>query len=97
VGTLHVKADVTGVEVVLDGKVAGTAPLRLRDVTAGRHTVVLRREGYREHTEDVEVGAARTASVFAVMQRLEPVIPDLPVRFQAAHVHGAGSCKGRSW
>lgn len=45
-GGLSISASVPQVEIVLDGKPRGSAPLHLRDLKAGSYSVEARREGY---------------------------------------------------
>jgi serine/threonine-protein kinase len=61
-----------GAEVVLDGKPIGRAPLRVRNLTAGSHTIELAADGYfaRRQVVALEADAPKTLSI--AMDRLEP-------------------------
>lgn len=92
--TLRVKTDAADVEVWLDGESVGRTPLTLRDVAAGKRRIALLKDGYEEHTQDVEVSSGRPNSVFVVMRPRDAKLPDLPVEFKVVHSHAFGSCVG---
>ncbi len=93
-GTLRVKSDVAEVLVILDDREVGHTPLTLRSVATGRHEVLLVKEGYEDHAEQVEVPAAKTVSTFVVMKPEKVELPELPVGFKAIHQHRFGYCAG---
>lgn len=92
--TLRVKTDAADVEVWLDGESVGRTPLTLRELAAGKHRVALLKDGYEEHTQDVEVSPGRPNSVFVVMKPRDVKLPDLPVEFKVIHQHLLRSCVG---
>lgn len=92
--TLRVKADTADVEVRLDGQPVGHTPLTLREITAGQHRITLLKDGYEEHSQDVEVLPGKPNSVFVVMKPLNVKLPDLPVKFKVIHQHLLKSCTG---
>lgn len=94
VGTLRVKSDVAEVLVILDDREVGHTPLTLRSVATGRHEVLLVKEGYEDHAEQVEVPAAKTVSTFVVMKPEKVELPELPIGFKAIHQHRFGYCAG---
>jgi hypothetical protein len=63
VGTLSLSSDPAG-EVEIDGKPAGTTPLRL-DLSAGKHDVRVRLGGFEEWSRDVDVRANDRSEVVA--------------------------------
>ncbi|MCI0490935.1 MAG: PEGA domain-containing protein [Blastocatellia bacterium] len=94
VGVLRVKTDVTGAQVIIDDKEVGRTPLTLRSIAAGTHRLTLAREGYEDHTQQVEITAQRTASLFIVMKPVTTPLPELPVEFKVMHQHRFGYCVG---
>lgn len=92
--TLRVKTDAAGVEVWLDGEAMGRTPLTLRDVTAGKHHLVLLLDGYEDHQQEVEVSPGKANSIFVVMKVRNIKLPDLPVSFKVIHGHNIRSCVG---
>ncbi|MGH9851502.1 MAG: PEGA domain-containing protein [Blastocatellia bacterium] len=93
-GSLRVKTDVPDVQVILDDKEAGRTPLTLRSVPAGLRHLTLVKEGYEDHTQQVEVADQKTASVFVVMKPVTTPLPELPVEFKVMHQHKFGYCVG---
>lgn len=94
VGSLRIKTDAADVQVLLDGKEVGTTPLTLRQVSAGKHRLMLVKQGYEDHTQEVEVSAVKPLSVFVVMKPTNIVLPPLPIEFKAIHQHRLGTCVG---
>jgi hypothetical protein len=72
-GTIQLAA-LPKAEVLVDGKVVGETPLKLQ-VAAGDREVVLRSEGFADHTEKVAVAADQTASVERVLKAKDPNDP----------------------
>jgi hypothetical protein len=93
-GTLRVKTDTSAVQVLVDGKEVGQTPLTLRDLSSGKHTLTLLKNGYEDHLEEVEISPAQTNSIFVVMKPLNLKMPDLPVQFKVIHQHRLGTCVG---
>ena len=54
-GTFRVVANEADVEILLDGKPAGRAPLDLTDVASGQHVLVGRKRGYRGIEQTVKL------------------------------------------
>jgi hypothetical protein len=63
VGALDVFSEPSGARVTVDGTAAGVTPLKLTNVSAARHTVVVS-QGLTTINRSVEVAAGATASVF---------------------------------
>jgi hypothetical protein len=59
----------SGASVRLDGKVIGTTPVMLGDVTAGEHSVSIELAGYRRWTTSVKVVAGERNRVAASLER----------------------------
>ena len=95
-GAVRVKSDVTAAEVLLDDNAVGTTPATVRNVPVGSHQLRVRKEGYKDHLETVDVAAARTSQVFVVLERSSVSLPAFPLEYDAYHQHGNGiGCKGR--
>lgn len=94
-GVLRVKTDTSDVTVWLDGADVGRTPLTLRTVTIGKHRVVLAKDGYEDHSQEIDVVSNQTNSIFVVMKPLKLKLPDLPVEFKAIHQHRTGTCVGK--
>ncbi len=95
VGVLRVKTDVTGAQVVLDDQEVGLTPLTLRSVTVGKHRLLVLKEGFEDHTQEVDVIQAKPTSVFVVMKPSRLEMPELPQTFNVIHQHRLGSCHGK--
>lgn len=48
--TVFITSEPSGATVTVDGRVRGTTPLELSDLSLGRHELLLTREGYREYS-----------------------------------------------
>jgi serine/threonine protein kinase len=68
-GPLTVESRPTGAHVYLDGKLVGTTPLQLPEVTAGEHAVRLEHDGYRLWSSSVRVIATERNRVTASLER----------------------------
>ncbi len=65
-GTLRLPANREGATVELDGEQAGASPwAEPRDLTAGRHALVLRREGYIPFRSEVSIEAGVPTAAYA--------------------------------
>ncbi len=93
-GSLRIKTDASDVQVLLDGKEVGRTPLTLRQVGAGKHQLLLVKQGYDDYTQEVEISSAKPASLFVVMKPNNITLPELPVQFKVIHQHRFGSCFG---
>jgi hypothetical protein len=54
---LRVKTDASDVTIWLDGADVGRTPLTLRTVASGKHGVVLTKDGYEDHLQEIEGSA----------------------------------------
>ncbi len=93
-GSLRIKTDAAEVQVLLDGKEMGSTPLTLRQVGAGRHQLLLVKQGYDDYTQEVEISPAKPVSLFVVMKPDNITLPALPVQFKVIHQHRLGTCVG---
>jgi hypothetical protein len=58
-----------GARVILDGKDVGVTPFTLNRVAPGRHTIALRRTGFRLWTTSITVDAGKPQRVAASLER----------------------------
>lgn len=87
---LRVYAKPDGSRVLLNGKPVGTTPYR-GAISAGRHTVEVRRDGYRPHLQTVDVPPDEARQV-EIAARLEPrESTTAPVRAELASPSEAAS------
>jgi hypothetical protein len=70
-GVVHVKSDVAGARVMLDGRYVGEAPLDV-DVEVGSHAVRLVKGGYREFERRVATVAGQEVELAAHLDELPP-------------------------
>ncbi|MDD1701453.1 MAG: PEGA domain-containing protein [Methanoregula sp.] len=59
-GRLSIVSTPDGANVTFDGTSLGTTPVAFMTVAAGNHTIVLRKEGYKEYTQTVSVHGGET-------------------------------------
>ena len=64
-GMLSVKSAVPNAEVFLDGASLGAAPIDRKDLSPGKHYVVVRKKGYRDFSREVQLEENRPVSVVA--------------------------------
>jgi hypothetical protein len=87
-GTLHFESDVPGVEVFIDRKLAGVAPLTVPNVKPGPHRLNLSVPGYEPVSESIEVMAGPRDFVFKFRE------VKLDAQVAVVHKHRLGSCRG---
>jgi Raf kinase inhibitor-like YbhB/YbcL family protein len=71
-GSIVVASKPDTAAVFLDGEDAGVTPLTIQGVLPGKHTVVVKKEGYKTFTRSVTVKANRTAPLNAVLVKALP-------------------------
>ncbi len=91
---LRVKTDTGDVQVWLDGENVGRTPLTLRTVGAGKHRLALMKDGFEDHSQEIDVLPNQSNSVFVVMKPREVTLPPLPAEFKVIHQHRFGKCTG---
>lgn len=74
-GGITISSEPSGAEVWVDGTPAGTTPLELPNVTAGEHTVEVRKTGYEPIRENVTVTEGGNATVETVLIGTTPGMP----------------------
>jgi hypothetical protein len=93
---LRVKTDITGVNVLIDGRQMGKTPLSVGSIPPGRHGIELRKEGYETAVREVElVAGAATLTITVAMKPRPAARPQAPVEFAGVHFHRTGKCYGR--
>jgi hypothetical protein len=70
-GSLMVKADVDGVSVEIDGEPRGMTPLSepIKNLQPGKHIVVLRRTGYSQFQQELDIRPFETAKLQLKLDR----------------------------
>lgn len=71
-GAIKVVSSPEGVQVEIDGRVAGTSPSVYTDIPAGSHTLRLSKENYEPITKTVTVRAGQTIQVSVFLAYIEP-------------------------
>jgi hypothetical protein len=66
-GSINVRSTPGGATIVLDGKTRGTTPATLTGISAGSHTIVLKKSGYNDYPASVTVTAGQTSSISATL------------------------------
>ena len=69
-GTVEVKTDPEGADVILNGVSRGKTPVSVSNIPKGRISIVLRKKGYSEETRDISVPAGEIERVFVTMEEL---------------------------
>jgi len=67
-GSIHVTSTPTGAEVYLDGSYQGLTETAITGVSAGDHTLTLKKNGFQDYTTTVDVRSQTTSYVTATMQ-----------------------------
>jgi hypothetical protein len=68
-GSIYVDSRPRGARVLLDGRVVGTTPIQLADVTAGSHVVRLELPDHRPWTTSTRVVAGQVVRVTGSLER----------------------------
>ena len=84
--SIKVLANPSGAEVLVDGVSRGQAPLVLKDLPRGRHTVAVRKDGYQTKIWTADIGA------FAQRHYLANLVPVASSSYCRELFHG-----GRQW
>jgi len=71
-GSIRIVSEPLGAGIILDGNYTGTAPLTLRDIPAGNHTIVAKHEGYTDKEQVVSVPAGMTVNVSLMLGATSP-------------------------
>jgi hypothetical protein len=72
--SIKVASEPTGAEVVVDGVSRGIAPVQLKDLSHGRHTVELKAAEYQTKTLSVDIGAFAQTSYRATLSPMPKVV-----------------------
>ena len=70
---LRVQSTVPDAEVFLDGATLGKAPIDRHDLTAGKHYVIIRKEGYEEFKREVYLFEGQPVSLVADLRNVGKV------------------------
>ncbi len=94
-GTVEVKTDPEGADVILNGVSRGKTPVSVSNIPKGRISIVLRKKGYSEETRDISVPAGEVERVFVTMEEL-PGSLNLLSRPEGARFYVDGHAEGRA-
>ena len=84
--TLTILTEPPMAKVYLDGELKGDSPLTIEDISAGKHTLELRKDGYVVHTEIIDLSSDDPV----VLERtLRKIIHDLQIVPQKIHLDDA--------
>ena len=67
-GVISIKTVPTGAEIRLDGEHSGRAPVTIREVAVGAHTVMARLDRYFDETQKVDVESAETTDIILTLK-----------------------------
>jgi hypothetical protein len=62
-GSISANSTPSGATIVLDGTTKGTTPANLVGISVGKHTLVLKKNGYNDYSTSVTVSSGKTANV----------------------------------
>jgi len=68
-GSISITSSPSGATVLLDNVNKGVTPVTLNKVAPGKHTVVLKKTGYKDNQNSVTVVAGQTATVNATLSK----------------------------
>jgi len=78
-GVLDIKSSPAGAQVYVDGELKGDAPVTLFNFPVGRHSVIVKNEGYIDFEKEVTIVVGRTQEVDALLSPVTNVKePDAP-------------------
>ncbi len=92
-GILDVKCNVDGAVVFVDGELIGEAPI-LEIVPAGRHVVMVERDAYESHRQEINLAADTTVAVIATLSRVLAGV-DIQVDVEDAEIFLDGQMVGK--
>lgn len=69
-GTIYVDSRPRGAQVLVDGKLMGTTPVRIPDIGIGSHVVKLRLEDHRDWTTSTRVASGQESRVTGSLERI---------------------------
>jgi hypothetical protein len=75
-GAMNVTSTPPDVEVYIDSRYAGTAPLVFPDIAPGTHSVEFRKEGFEPVSENVTIITGKTTNVMVVLEYIPPAIQE---------------------
>ena len=96
-GSISARSTPTGATILVDGVNKGTTPITFTGISAGSHTIVLKKTGYTDYSTSVTVTAGQTASVSATLTN-QPVTGSISVSSSptGASVYLDGTYSGKT-
>lgn len=71
-GAVKIISSPEGIQVAIDGQVAGTAPYTFMDIPEGSHTFQFSKDTYQPVTKTIDVKAGQTVQVSVFLSYIEP-------------------------
>jgi PEGA domain len=81
--TLSIASSPSGATVVLDGVTVGTTPYSTHALSAGQHSVILKKQGFEDYTTDV---VTVTGTPVSKTYTLNPVVTTTPIPFSPIRI-----------
>ena len=74
-GGVAIASTPIGANVTIDGKMAGTTPLKLDNIFVGNHSVKITKTGYSDYTQTVTIDEGKTATINATLTKQTTATP----------------------
>jgi len=87
-GAISFTSEPSGATIYLDGNRSGTTPKVVQNLTTGRHSIALRKDGYKDFTTNVSVEADEVKLVNATLQPLVGQAKILVKPFGSIYIDG---------
>ena len=75
VGGVAIASTPIGANVTIDGKMAGTTPLKLDNIFVGNHSVKITKTGYLDYTQTVTIDEAKTVTINTTLTKQTAATP----------------------
>lgn len=68
-GSLMVTSNPSVADVYVNGVLKGKTPYSLSKITEGRHTILIKKDGYEDHTESVNIAVGKISTVSPTLKK----------------------------
>ena len=75
VGGVAIASTPIGANVTIDGKMAGTTPLKLDNIFVGNHSVKITKTGYSDYTQTVTIDEGKTVTINTTLTKQTAATP----------------------
>jgi hypothetical protein len=69
-GSLNIKSKPSKAMIIVDGNEVGDTPANITDLVPGKHLVAVRKEGYEDWTESVDIEYSKESALTALLQMI---------------------------